>query len=565
MQIEMTSPSRGRASSLRLTLCCFFLLLATQLTPPGAFTAAAAATARWQLLQSNIGIVAMHMQLLHNDRVVIYDRTDFGKSNLSLPDGKCRHDPSEAVVVDDCTAHSVEYDVASNSFRPLMVQTDVWCSSGAVTSDGTLVQTGGYNDGERQVRTFAPCSDRRCDWQEIRNGLAARRWYATNQILPDGRQIVIGGRRQFNYEFYPKSSSAPNVYSLPFLVQTNDPGLENNLYPFVHLNVDGNLFIFANNRAILFDYVNQKVVRTYPTMPGGDPRCYPSTGSSVLLPLKTAGRPTGNVEAEVLVCGGAPKGAFKQASGGKFLGALNTCGRIKITDPNPQWAMETMPGARAMGDMVLLPNGDVLIINGVAAGTAGWEFGRNPVLNPVIYKPDGPAGGRFALQDPSGIPRVYHSTAVLLRDGRVLVGGSNPHIFYNFTGVIFPTELRLEAFRPPYLDPEHSGSRPRIIYPTSQAKIGYSQRFSVRFTVTGNVSLDAVAVTMVAPPFNTHSFSMNQRLLVIGSGTVVKVGNSAYAAQAVAPGSHNLAPAGYYLLFVVHQGIPSEGIWVQIQ
>ncbi|XP_030446372.2 aldehyde oxidase GLOX-like [Syzygium oleosum] len=561
MQTKMTSLSSPRASSLRLILCCFFLFLAAQPPPPRAFAAAA----RWQLLQSNIGIVAMHMQLLHNDRVVIFDRTDFGKSNLSLPDGHCRHDPTETAVVDDCTAHSVEYDVASNAFRPLMVQTDVWCSSGAATVDGSLVQTGGYRDGERQVRIFVPCSDGSCDWREIANGLGARRWYATNQILPDGRQIVIGGRRQFNYEFYPKSGRAPNVYSLPFLVETNDRGIENNLYPFVHLNVDGNLFIFANNRAILFDYVNNKVVRTYPTMPGGDPRCYPSTGSSVLLPLKTTAQSAKNVVAEVLVCGGAPKGAFTQAMGGKFLGALNTCGRIRITDPNPQWAMETMPQARTMGDMVMLPNGDVLIINGVAAGTAGWEYGRNPVLKPVIYRPDAPAGGRFALQDPSGIPRAYHSTAVLLRDGRVLVGGSNPHNYYNFTGVIFPTELRLEAFRPPYLDPERSGSRPQIIFPSSQAKIRYSQSFVVRFTVAGNVSTDAVSVTMVAPPFTTHSFSMNQRLLVIGGGKVANVGSSAFTADAVAPGSRNLAPAGYYMLFVVHQGVPSEGIWVQIQ
>ncbi|KAI6688316.1 hypothetical protein NL676_025144 [Syzygium grande] len=495
MQTKMTSLSSPRSSSLRLILCCFFLFLAAQPPqPPRAFAAAA----RWQLLQSNIGIVAMHMQLLHNDRVVIFDRTDFGKSNLSLPDGQCRHDPTETAVVDDCTAHSVD-----------------------------LVQTGGYSDGERQVRIFVPCSDGSCDWREIANGLGARRWYATNQILPDGRQIVIGGRRQFNYEFYPKSAGAPNVYSLPFLVETNDRGIENNLYPFVHLNVDGNLFIFANNRAILFDYVNNK------------PKCWSA--------------------AEL------PKGAFTQAMGGKFLGALNTCGRIRITDPNPQWAMETMPQARTMGDMVMLPNGDVLIINGVAAGTAGWEYGRNPVLKPVIYRPDAPAGSRFALQDPSGIPRAYHSTAVLLRDGRVLVGGSNPHIYYNFTGVIFPTELRLEAFRPPYLDPERSGSRPQIIFPSSQAKIRYSQSFVVRFTVSGNVSTDAVSVTMVAPPFTTHSFSMNQRLLVIGGGKVTNVGNSAFTADAVAPGSRNLAPAGYYMLFVVHQGVPSEGIWVQIQ
>ncbi|KAL0283061.1 UNVERIFIED_CONTAM: Aldehyde oxidase GLOX1 [Sesamum angustifolium] len=137
-------------------------------------------------------------------------------------------------------------------------------------------------------------------------------------------------------------------YNLPFLSQTNDPRIENNLYPFVFLNTDGNLFIFANNRAILFDYTNGVVVRNYPTIPGGDPRSYPSSGSAVLLPLRDL-QGGANVTAEVLVCGGALKGSFTSANNGNFVGALNTCGRIRISDPNPKWVMETMPSARVMG------------------------------------------------------------------------------------------------------------------------------------------------------------------------------------------------------------------------
>ncbi|KAK3001438.1 hypothetical protein RJ639_022264 [Escallonia herrerae] len=515
-----------------------------------------AAGGQWKFLLRNIGISAMHMQLLNNDRVVMFDRTDFGLSNISLPDGKCRVDPNDSVLTTDCTAHSVEYDVVSNSIRPLMVLTDVWCSSGALMPDGRLVQTGGYNDGDHVVRVFPPCKT--CDWQEISLGLIQRRWYATNQILPDGRQIVIGGRRAFNYEFYPKTGST-KLYNMPFLVQTNDPAIENNLYPFVHLNVDGNLFIFANNRAILFDYSKGAVVRTYPQIPGGDPRSYPSTGSSVLLPLKGAA-----IEAEVLICGGAPKGSFRSAGSNNFVGALNTCGRIKITDPAPQWAMETMPLARVMGDMVLLPNGNVLIINGAAAGTAGWENGRDPVLKPVIYGPDNPAGSRFEVQNPTTIPRVYHSTAILLRDGRVLVGGSNPHMYYNFTGVLFPTELSLEAFSPAYLESGFANLHPKIISPVSQTKIGYGKQVTIRFTVSGALNAKLVSATMVAPSFTTHSYGMNQRLLVLG-GNVRTVGKSTYEVVVTAPGSGNLAPSGFYLLFVVHQAIPSEGIWVQIQ
>ncbi|KAI3828164.1 hypothetical protein L1987_02261 [Smallanthus sonchifolius] len=259
----------------------------------------------------SIGISAMHMQLLPNDRVVIYDRTDFGVSNISLPHGKCRPNST------DCSAHSVEYDVVSNSVRPLMVLSNVWCSSGSLMPDGRLVQTGGNGDGERVVRVYK--SRDSCNWQETPNGLNEHRWYATNHILPDGRQIIIGGRSAFNYEFYPKTESA---IGLPFLVQTNDPRVENNLYPFVFLYPDGNLFIFANNRAILFDYSKNIVLKTYPTMPGGQPSNYPSTGSTVLLPLRIKGETVDGFE--VLVCGGAPEGAFDNAQKGVFDGALDT-------------------------------------------------------------------------------------------------------------------------------------------------------------------------------------------------------------------------------------------------
>ncbi|KAI3472800.1 hypothetical protein Pfo_031121 [Paulownia fortunei] len=545
--------------TLILSFILRHLLLPILLLLPHRNILSLAADGKWDLLLSNIGISAMHMQLLHTDRVVMFDRTDFGLSNISLPDGKCRRDPNDTALKIDCTAHSVEYDVASNSIRPLMVLTDVWCSSGAVMPDGTLVQTGGFNDGDHAVRMYKPCGDNSCDWQEINAGLSQRRWYATNHILPDGRQIIIGGRRQFNYEFYPKTSSADRSYNLPFLVQTNDPRIENNLYPFVFLNGDGNLFIFANNRAILFNYLNGTVVRTYPAIPGGDPRSYPSSGSAVLLPLKN------NVGAEVLLCGGAPKGAYVRASNGDFVGALNTCGRIQINDLNSQWVMETMPSGRVMGDMVLLPNGNVLIINGAGSGTAGWEVGRNPVLSPVIYRPDNQIGSRFDVQNSTSTPRMYHSTAILLRDCRVLIGGSNPHIYYNFTGVLFPTDLTLQAFSPSYLDSKFAYLRPRIVSPVSQSKIGYGQQLAIRFTIPpGRLNSTSVMVTMVAPSFTTHSFSMNQRLLVLTRGDVTAVAKSTYQVRVVTPGSGNLAPSGYYLVFVVHRDIPSEGIWIQI-
>lgn len=216
---------------------------------------------------------------------------------------------------------------------------------------------------------------------------------------------------------------------------------------------------------------------------GDEPRNYPSTGSAVLLPMRIVQAVI--AEVEVLVCGGAPRSAFTNAYNGVFDGALNTCGRIKISDPDPQWIRETMPLPRVMGDMLLLPNGDVLIINGASAGAAGWEFGRDPILSPVSYRPGNLFGSRFEIQTPTTIHRMYHSTALLLRDGRVLVGGNNPHDKYVFTDVLYPTDLSLEQFSPSYMDSTLSGLRPVIILPvTGTTNIGYENVINITFAVS---------------------------------------------------------------------------------
>lgn len=210
-------------------------------------------------------------------------------------------------------------------------------------------------------RTFTPCAvTQNCDWVEsATQQLQAPRWYATNQLLPDGRQIIIGGRAAFNIEYIPPSANGPLYFD--FLNATND-AQNDNLYPYVHLMPDGNLYIFANQDSIVYNYVTNTVVKTFPRIPGG-PRNYPSAGSSVMLPLLAANQFS---VVEVLVCGGAQYGAFLAPWTKKPCSI--TCERIVVTDVNPIWMEEKMPIARCMGDMILLPNTDVLIINGASVG-----------------------------------------------------------------------------------------------------------------------------------------------------------------------------------------------------
>ena len=169
---------------------------------------------------------------------------------------------------------------------------------------------------------------------------------------------------------------------------------------------------------------------------------------------------------------------------------------------------------------------------------------------------------QFTILEPSLRPRLYHSTAILLPNGQILVGGSNPHVYYNFTGVDYPTELSLDAFSPPYLSVDYEPVRPKIIAVTRV--LGYGQFFSVVFSVAECDTTNAVSISLIAPSFTTHSFGMNQRMVVMKLARVVQVARFAYNTSVISPSTAEIAPPGYYMLFVVHAGIPSLGAWVKL-
>ncbi|OVA17764.1 Glyoxal oxidase [Macleaya cordata] len=510
----------------------------------------------WELLVPNAGIASMHTAVTRYGTVILLDRTNIGPSRRMLRKGHCRYDPNDRILKHDCYAHSVLFDPTTNQIRPLMILTDTWCSSGQFLPDGTLLHTGGDLDGLRKIRKFAPCDrDQLCDWEELQDvELETGRWYSTNQILPDGSVIIVGGRAANSVEFYPPKAAA--VVQLPFLADVSDSQMDN-LYPYVHLLPNGHLFIFANNKAVLYDYTTNSIVRDYPPLDGG-PRNYPSAGSSVMLALG------GDYStAVIVVCGGAEYGAFIERS--TDTPAHGSCGRIVATDPNPVWEMEDMPFGRIMGDMVMLPTGEVLIINGAQSGSQGFEMGSNPCLYPVLYRPAEPVGLRFMTLNPGTVPRMYHSTANLLPDGRVLVAGSNPHYFYKFEGD-FPTELRIEAFSPEYLSADRANLRPVIL--ESPETIRYGGGFEIVVSVTLPI-VGIVEVNLGNAPFATHSFSQGQRLVKLSVTSAMPEsggagGGGKYRIGCTAPPDAKVAPPGYYMAFAVNQGVPSIARWVQL-
>lgn len=230
-----------------------------------------------------------------------------------------------------------------------------------------------------------------------------------------------------------------------------------------------------------------------------------------------------------------------------------------------------MPEPRLLHEMLILPTGHILIINGAKHGCAGYDNARNASLEPYLYNPNKRLGTRFTVLKSTKIARMYHSSATLLPDGRVLVGGGNPHGRYTFHNVAYPTELRLQAFVPHYMDKRYHNYRPsnlsiELYDGESHGIIRYGTEFVVRFLMgkLGRINNnEEVEFSAYAPPFTTHGFAMNQRMLKLRCKSMVKSGGGWVSAVLEAPPSPHIAPAGYYLLTVVNGGFPSMSKWIQ--
>ena len=193
---------------------------------------------------------------------------------------------------------------------------------------------------------------------------------------------------------------------------------------------------------MIWDYTLNMLVKGLPDTPL-QPRTFPSSATSVLLPLIAP-----NYTPKVLVCGGS-SGDMPDPL------ALSDCYTISPLDASPTWqSTDSLPnGPQTMSDGILLPDGTVLIINGARTGSGGgfqvleilsltfWSKADlfkadDPVFQPVIYNATAAAETRFSTMSGSSIPRLYHSTAILLPSAEVLVAGSNPAVGYSADGKV---------------------------------------------------------------------------------------------------------------------------------
>lgn len=146
---------------------------------------------------------------------------------------------------------------------------------------------------------------------------------------------------------------------MPFLERT----LVSNLFPIVITLPQPNLvFLAANRDAIVYNYKTHREFRL-PRIPNRVRITYPMTGGGILLPLS----PQNGYKPEVMICGGTdlndtlPTRLIKAS-----YPATTQCVRMAITKSGVKegWKVEHMPQGRIMPDLIMMPDGKILIVNG---------------------------------------------------------------------------------------------------------------------------------------------------------------------------------------------------------
>ncbi|KAF8643860.1 hypothetical protein AX16_008876 [Volvariella volvacea WC 439] len=526
----------------------------------------------WSLqLAGSTGVNAMQLAVISETHALIVDKVEHNPLNYE-------GHPAWAAL----------YDFNTHSVHPLDVQSNSFCAGGSFLANGTLINVGGNPvvtdttsaadfgdlDGMQAVRLFHPCDHHivtRCSIYENHNRIrmASPRWYNTVVRIPDGSAMIIGGSKKGGWinnatvnnptiEFYPPKpihGSGGLPIPLPFLVDT----LYSNLFPIAFVLPDGKVFMAANTDAMIYDWIENKE-RRLPGIPNGVRCTYPMTGSGILLPLS----PENGYKPEILICGGSAiddkKPSYEISSKDP---ASAQCVRITLTDEgiSKGWEIEAMPQARTMGDAVLLPTGDVLIVNGAGSGISGYGNVRNqvggsnaanPVLRPVLYKPYAPPAERFSSEGmpTSRIPRMYHSVASLMPNGNIMIAGSNPNL--DRSEDEFGTEYRVEHLHPPYSSKERPKFLERITH------IPYHNTVSVRVDIKECATKDSIQVALMDLGYVTHAVHANGRLVYLNfecmDGKLVIKG----------PPNGNVYPPGPGFLFIVLDGIPSQGMKVMM-
>ncbi|KAJ7679657.1 glyoxal oxidase precursor [Mycena rosella] len=537
---------------------------------PLALSLAALATnaLEWTFVQNGTsGVIPVELITISPTLMLLYDRAD--GNPLLLPSGE--------------KAWAALWNLETNTPTPLSSITDTFCAGGAFISNGTLVSVAGQPletpgqppaDGRMGIRLFGPCTSPtgvNCTvFEDPENiHLAVTRWYPTGLRIPDGSLMIIGGSNTNTFyntgpiaedsiEFFPsRPGEEGSVRPSQFLLDAEPV----NMFPRSFVLPSGRVFVIANNISMLYDIETDTETRL-PDIPNGVRIANPFDGTAQLLPLSPP-----LYEPTVLVCGGsAADDTLPVTNLSTQDPATNQCSRITLTPAGVAkgWEVELMPETRILMESVMLPTGDVLLINGAQTGYSGYPSvsdadgmsnADHPALRPILYQTEMPAGQRITQDGlpTTEIPRMYHSSASLTAKGNVMVSGSNPQPAVVLTSE-FPTEFRVEYLNPDFI----TNGFPRPVVVSAPTKILFNQSATLKVDIPQSLLRGPIKVSLMDMGYVTHAQHANSRLVFLEH---VLVGNTL---QITAPPNNNVYPPGPAWIFVVADGVYSEGVLVMV-
>ena len=501
-------------------------------TPSSPLVGDPAVHGRWEVAPFTSNVVGVHAALLRTNRVLFFTYLDPGPGA-----------PEEPQAHGDSAVLSLVTGTTSKP-TPTAENRNLFCSGHAFLPDGRLFVAGGerLTPGLQSLHIFDPAGADGGTWQFIRD-IPFGRWYPTPVTLPDGRIFILGGAHlsttqqtiNTTYELFD-ANAGPHV---PQQVNLLHEVGGFTTFPFVYVLPNRKLFMHAGTRTRFIDLqtmTEDAAAFEAVGRPNRNARTYNLEGTSVLLPLMPSSNPAYRARVMVIGGGGAPGGSLRES-------ATNSCEVLDLGAPSPSWQLTApMMRPRVMPDSVLLPDGKVLVMNGSSTGFA--DNGANPVFETEIYDPETDSWTQMASMS---VPRLYHSTALLLPDGRVMTAGSDS--MWN-PGPFHVNQLRVELFSPPYL---FAGPRPEIA--SAPTEVAWGEEFSVDSPQAASID----AASLVRCGSTTHSFNPDQRMLGLEirshTGSDLTLG---------APPDGFVAPPGYYLLFLINNGVPSIAKFVRV-
>ena len=390
---------------------------------------------------------------------------------------------------------------------------DAFCVGHSQLADGRILLTGGHLGPEPLIglpntSIYDPWLDEFIEMPLLNAG----RWYPTNTLLANGDTLVVSG----SVDTVVTSNPLPQVFEAATMTYRDlvDAVRPLPLYPWNYLAPDGRVFSAGpQDTAAYLDPTGTGEWEDVAESIWGDR----DSGTSVMYE-----------HGKIAVFGGLRFHPERETTASVEL--------IDLGDPAPAFRESTPMGhPRHHVNSTLLPDGTVLI----TGGTRAPEF--NPDTDTVFeVELWDPATETFREVAPMATPRLYHSTALLLPDGRVLSSGGG-----------WPGEgtyANLEFYRPGYL---FRGARPTIT--SAPERVTYGDTFTVE--TPDAAAIDDVVWMRVSSV--THSFNPDQRRVPLDftvEGESLRV---------TAPPDSIVAPLGWWMLFLLDDGVPSESLMMR--